>query len=103
MGYTTSSGYSDLDGSCEISGNDCTSYTSTSKGQTVTPRNIGSGSNLIFQVTFPPDTHPYTITASPRSTKAGGGYSGHASHGQKRTDEPWTATATQVDPVEDSY
>jgi len=102
MGYTTSSGYSDLDGSCEISGNDCTSYTSTNKG-TGSVTNIGSGSNLIFQVRFGSDPQPYTITASPSSSKAGTSYSGTASHGRKRTDEPWTATATQVDPVAGSY
>ena len=101
MGYTTSSGYSDLDGSCEISGNDCTSYTSTNKG-TGTVTNIGSSSNLVFQVQFGSD-RPYTITASASSSKAGTSYSGSASHGQKRADESWTATATQVDPAASSY
>ena len=91
MSYNVTSGFSDLDGTCEISGNDCTSYTSTAKG-TGTVNNIGSGSTLNFQVSFSGVTHPYVVTASASGT----GYSGNASHGNKRQDESWAATATQV-------
>src|SRR6185295_854337 len=90
--YNTTSGISDLDGSCVISSNDCTSYTSTSKGAgTVT--NLG-GSGLNFNVTFTGVTRTFHITAAPNGT----GYSGNANAGKKRTSETWAATATQIQP-----
>lgn len=94
--YTTTSGFSDLVGSCEIDGSDCNSYHSNSLNMTVIPQNTG-GPFLQFIVQFP--TQPprtYVVNAGPDSP---GMWSGFANNGQPEdhdTEEPWGATAVSV-------
>lgn len=91
--YNVTSGFPDLNGSCEIDGDDCTSYTSNNLGAG-TVRNIGGPSTLMFQVNFPGPGNLYTIGANSN----GSGYSGEASNGGENVrdiDEPWAASATQ--------
>jgi len=91
MGYTTTSGFSDLDGSCEITGNNCSSYNSTARGAgTVTNK---GGPGLHFHVNFSGVTHPYVIHATARGT----GYSGNAQdNSDGDAEESWAAAATAV-------
>ncbi len=93
MSYTTTSGFSDLVGSCEITGTNVTSYTSNTQG-TVTPENLG-GPNLHFKVKFDAVTHPYVINAN----ASGNGFSGNAKDKDGLTDaeETWAATATAAE------
>jgi hypothetical protein len=99
MSYSTTSGFSDLVGSCEISNNNVTSYTSNSKGAgTVT--NLG-GSNLNFRVSFSGVTRPYVIVAS--ANPGANGFSGNANNdGPEEAEETWAATATAPEPVPES-
>ena len=92
MSYSTTSGFTDLVGTCEISGDDVTSYTSDTRGAgTVT--NLG-GSNLNFRVSFAGVTRPYVITAT--ANGAGNGFSGRANNNSpEEAEETWAATATQ--------
>jgi hypothetical protein len=90
--YSTTSGFADLVGSCEITDDDCTSYTSDTKGAgTVT--NLGSGSNLNFRVSFVGVTRPYVIIAN----SDGSGFSGNANNnGPEEGEDSWAATATST-------
>jgi len=91
MSYITTSGFSDLVGSCEISNNNVTSYYSNTRG-TGTVTNLG-GSNLNFRVSFTGVTHPYVIHAN--ANGAGNGFSGNANdNGPEEGEETWAATAT---------
>ncbi|HYJ92061.1 MAG TPA: hypothetical protein VEV84_12180 [Pyrinomonadaceae bacterium] len=87
--YTTSSGFSDLNGSMVASNGNVTSYTSTNKGAgNVT--NLG-GTGLNFNVSFTGVARPYHVTANP----GGNGFSGSANNGGPAAgEETWTATAT---------
>jgi len=89
----TSSGYSILDGTCVISGSNCTSYTSndtTAGAATVENKAAEAGWLLHFKVTFANVSGHYTIKANSSPS----GYTGHANDGMKRTDETWAATST---------
>lgn len=88
--YSTTSGFADLVGTCEITGDDCTSYTSNTLGAgTVT--NLGSGSNLNFRVSFEGVSRQYVIIADAN----GSGFSGNANdNGPQEGEESWAATAT---------
>ncbi len=89
--YSTTSGFSDLVGTVEITGDDVTSYTSDTKGAG-TFTNLG-GSNLNFRVSFTGVTRQYVIVASANS--AGNGFSGNANdNGPEETEETWAATAS---------
>ena len=93
--YNVTSGISALNGTCEISGTNCSSYNSTNKGASNTPSNLGGGgTGLNFNVTFPGDPKTYHITAPANGT----GFSGNANDGLKRGVESWAATATQIRP-----
>ena len=86
---STSSGFADLVGACEIVGDDCISYTSNNLGAgTVT--NLGSPSGLMFRVDFPGTGNIFVIKATPNGY---GGFSGTASNDEGQ-DEPWAAGAT---------
>ena len=89
MTYSTTSGFDDLIGSCEISNDVVISYTSDIRGAgTVTPQ---GGPNLHFKVSFADVARPYEIKAN----YAGGGFSGRANNGgPQEGDESWAATAT---------
>lgn len=100
MPYTVTSGFADLDGTCEIdtSDNEITSYTSNNLG-TATSIDPLSGPGLHAKVTFTVVVGPgqenkykYHIHASPSGTT----YSGHAKDkdDDTGTEEPWAATAT---------
>jgi hypothetical protein len=91
MSYQTTSGFSDLVGSCEISGDNVTSYNSNTRGPgTVT--NLG-GTGLKFRVSFSGVTRPYVIHANASPT--GNGFSGNANDdGPEQGEETWAATAT---------
>ena len=92
MSYITTSGFSDLVGSCEISGNNVTSYYSDTRG-TGTVTNLG-GTNLNFRVSFAGVTRPYVIHAV--GNGAGNGFSGNANNnGPEEGEETWAATATK--------
>lgn len=92
MALTTTSGYSILNGTCEISGNTCTSYTSTSNGAgTISSLPSTPGFTLHFSVSFTGVARPYHIKAN----ASGDDYTGEANDGVKRQDETWAATATQ--------
>lgn len=97
----TSSGFSILDGTCDISGTTVSNYNSTSNGVgTVSPLPAIPGYTLHFRVTFtavgtPPVTPTFVIKANADGTN----YSGHANNGQKRQDETWAATAVAVEPA----
>jgi len=90
--YNVTSGYSILDGSCEITGTGCASYTSTSHGAgKVLNLPSPSGWTLHFSVSFSGVARTYVITANPNPS--GSGYTGHANEGDKK--ETWAATAVQ--------
>ena len=86
--YNVSCGFTDLDGTCDIVGTNCISYTSSSKGAgTVTNK---PGPNLHFHVNFTGVSHPYVI----RAISSGTGYTGNASdQDDGATEESWAATA----------
>jgi hypothetical protein len=94
---TTTSGFSILDGSCDISGTTVSNYNSTSNGiGTVSMLPAIPGYTLHFRVTFtavgsPPVTPTFVIKAN----ADGSNYSGQANNGQKRQDENWAATAVE--------
>jgi len=93
----TSSGYTILNGTCDISGTTVSNYNSTSNGiGTVTMLPAIPGYTLHFRVTFtavgtPPVTPTFVIKANADGTN----YSGHANNGQKKQDENWAATAVE--------
>ena len=93
----TSSGYTILNGTCDISGTTVSNYNSTSNGVgTVTMLPAIPGYTLHFRVTFtavgtPPVTPTFVIKANADGTN----YSGHANNGQKKQDETWAATAVE--------
>ena len=95
MSYTTTSGFPDLDGSCEISGNNVDSYYSNTKGPgTVTP--LPGSSLLKFKVSFAGVRRPYVIRADANPT--GNGFIGTANDdGPEEGDETWAATATKAE------
>ena len=85
--YTTNSGFSDLNGVCEISGlarDSVSSYTSSTLGPAKV-KNLGSSESLNFRLKFD-SGDIYVILA----TGGGSGYSGTASH-TGSPDEPWAA------------
>lgn len=87
--YTTSSGFSDLNGSMVADGDNVTSYTSTNKGNGEVT-NLG-GSGLRFRVRFNGVPQPYVISGS----ASGNGFNGTAKNNSTtQAEEPWTATAT---------
>lgn len=90
MTYSTTSGFADLNGSCEISNDVVISYTSDIRGAgTVTP--LG-GPNLHFKVSFSGVARPYVINAN---YVGGSGFSGTANNnGPEEGEESWAATAT---------
>src|SRR6476660_884002 len=94
MSYTTTSGFSDLVGSCEISGNNVSSYYSDTRG-TGTVANLG-GSGLKFRVSFSGVPRPYVIRANANPT--GNGFNGNANDdGPEEGEETWAATATRAE------
>ena len=94
MSYTTTSGFSDLIGSCEISGDNVDSYYSNSKG-TGTVTNLG-GTGLKFRVSFSGVPRPYVIRANANPT--GNGFDGKANDdGPEEGEETWAATATRAE------
>jgi hypothetical protein len=93
MSYTTTSGFSDLVGSCEISGDNVTSYYSDARG-TGTVTNLG-GSGLRFRVSFSGVPRPYVINAN---ANGAGGFDGNANdNGPEEAEESWAATATKAE------
>ena len=92
----------DLDGTCEIVNDQCTSYTSDTLGAAKTPIvNTGSGSNLAFKLVFDvtnPSPPPATINQKYKvnATLNGTEYDGGASEDDELSDvdDPWVATAT---------
>jgi hypothetical protein len=96
MSYTTTSGFSDLVGSCEISGNNVTSYYSDTRGTGTVTNLGGGGSNLNFRVSFTGVTRPYVIHAN--ANGAGNGFAGNANdNGPEEGEETWAATATAAE------
>jgi hypothetical protein len=93
MSFKVESSIPDLIGECEISGNQCTSYTSTNLQQTVTPTNE-SDNKLKFKVQFSTGGK-YKIDAT--SKDDGDKYDGVASDDDDDTeyvdDDNWHATA----------
>jgi len=89
--YAVSSGFADLNGTCDIVGKNCTSYVSSLLGAgTVTNK---PGPNLHFHVKFPGVSHPFVIHAN----SSGSGYNGTASDQEDgNTEESWAATAVSV-------
>lgn len=95
MSYTTTSGFPDLVGSCEISGNNVTSYYSDTRS-TGTVTNLGGSSGLRFKVSFSGVPRPYVIHANANPT--GNGFDGTANDdGPEEGDETWAATATRAE------
>jgi len=93
----TSSGFSILDGTCDISGTTVSNYNSTSNGiGTVTMLPAIPGYTLHFRVTFTAvGTPPVTPTFVFKANADGDNYDGKANNGQKRQDENWAATAVE--------
>ena len=93
----TSSGYTILNGTCDISGTTVSNYNSTSNGiGTVTMLPATTGYTLHFKVQFAASgTPPVTPTFVIKAHADGTNYSGHANDGQKRQDENWAATAVE--------
>jgi len=93
MEYDVTSSISDLNGTCIISNGQCTSYTSTSLQQTVTPTNE-NGSKLKFKVTFSTGAK-YKIDATPSDDD--NEYNGTAATDSVDSDivgdDNWAATA----------
>lgn len=89
--FNTSSGFSDLDGECDITGVDITQYISTALGNATKIENKGSGSDLHAKVTFAGVTKPFTIKAK---KNASGDFNGGADDDNVKTEETWAATAT---------
>ena len=89
--YHASSGFADLNGTCDIVGKNCTKYVSSTKGTgTVTNK---PGPNLHFHVHFTGVPHPYVIHAN----LSGSGYNGTAKDQEDgNTEENWAATAVSV-------
>ena len=97
--YDTTSGFDDLIGSIEVTGDDVTSYTSDIRGMG-SVQNLG-GPGLNFNVTFAQVARPYHVraTADPK----GNGYTGTANNGGPTAgQESWTATASTGVPAEES-
>lgn len=94
MSFKVESSIPDLIGECEISGNQCTSYTSTNLQQTVTPTNDNSN-KLKFKVQFSTMAKPYKIDATEKDD--GDKYDGNATLDDDDTDyvddDNWHATA----------
>ena len=89
--YLASSGFADLNGTCDIVGKNCTKYVSSTKGAgTITNK---PGPNLHFHLRFSGVPHPYVIHAN----FGGSGYNGTAQDQEDgNTEEAWTATAVSV-------
>ena len=93
--YGTTSGHSDLNGSCEITGVKITEYKSKKLGKATKIENNGSGSDLLAFVTFPGHKKPFMIAA----TKNGlGNFDGNADDDANQ-EETWAATATAGKPA----
>jgi len=97
----TSSGYTILNGTCDISGTTVSNYVSNSNGTgTVTMLPAITGYTLHFKVQFAASgTPPVTPTFVIKANADGDDYDGHANNGQKRQDETWAATAVAVEPA----
>jgi len=93
--FSTSSGFSDLDGNCEITGVDIDSYHSSTLNADATGIKNHGGSDLHATVTFP-GVKPYTIKAK---KNASGDFKGDADDGKGKGDETWAATATTGEPA----
>lgn len=94
--YGTTSGHSDLNGSCEITGVAITEYKSKKLGKATKIENKGSGTHLHTIVSFPGLKKPYTIKA----TKNGlGNFDGNADDDEVAAEETWAATATAGEPA----
>lgn len=82
--YSTSSGFSDLDGTCEISDDDVKSYTSNTLGP-ARVKNNGSSLSLNFRLKFDSgDVYGILATGDVYS------FNGTAAHTGSPNDEPWT-------------
>ena len=90
--YTTNSGFSDLNGSISVTGNNVDSYYSNTLGDG-TVRNLG-GPGLNFTVSFGATAaHTYHVNANANAN--GNGFGGNANNnGPAAAQEPWTATAS---------
>jgi len=89
--YDVTCNISDLAGTCVITNDRCSSYTSTPLQQTVTPVNANDGSKLKFTVTF--TTGTYSIDAN---LKKDGEFKGKATldgDDSDVDDDNWAATA----------
>jgi hypothetical protein len=94
--YTTSSGFSDLNGTVDITNDEAVSYTSGTLG-TVKPQDV-NGPGLRFNLRFGPG-RTYNI----RATVDANGYSGTANNNSPlAAEEPWSATASTAAPAEES-
>ena len=87
--FNTSSGFSDLDGYCDITGVAINTYHSNTLGDATNIDNKGSGSDLHTKVTFA-SAKPFTIKAKKNTS---GDFSGDADD-KGKTEETWAATAT---------
>jgi hypothetical protein len=96
MNYTTSSGFSDLNGTMEAANDNVNSYYSTDLQMSGTVRNTG-GSGLDFNVSFatsPPRVYHINSNAS------GNGFTGSANNNGPMADQQtWEATATTGETV----
>jgi hypothetical protein len=90
MNYTTSSGFSDLNGTMVAANDDVTSYNSNTLGPGSVQNTGGSG--LDFNVSFatrPPRVYHINSNAN------GNGFTGSASNnGPEAGTNPWSATAS---------
>ena len=94
----THCGFPELNGSCEIDNNNCSSYT-CSLGTVQQPPNMGNGSTLKFRLGF--NLGPgrvYVITATPNGTGYIGGVK-DSMDDDSDVEEPWAATSVTVQPV----
>ena len=93
----------DLDGTCTIVNDECTSYTSNTLGAATNITNTGSGTNLKFKVTFTnPNAPPPTLKFSVDANLSGTNYDGNAGEDDDiagTPEDPWVATATQAQPA----
>ena len=94
--YRTSSGFADLDGSCEIDGRELKSYTSTILGKGEVHNTPGPPMNFTVQWPNADPPRRYVIMASPEPD----GFRGDANDGGgEQIEEPWAATAITARPV----
>lgn len=101
MSYTVTSGFEDLDGTCEITGDAITSYTSNTLGAATIEKLTGTGLHAKLTFIVGEGKNREESKYHVHATASGGNFSGHAKDKDdfSDTEEPWAATATGVEPV----